>query len=388
MSATPRLAASYFIYFSAVGLFTPFWSPFLADRGFSAIEISWLLAVAAAIRSFGPLLVGWIADVSHPTYVLRAAALLAVASFAVLPAHASLTGFILFSVLYSLSWNSIAPLYDVHTLAHLGAGSSRYGNIRLWGSLGFITASWLGGMVFEHGGYALFPRVLIGLVGLSLLATHLIRPMARSAGIDQSGPGFGASLRSRAGIVSLTIAALMAVSFGAYYVFFSLYLELHGYSKTMIGMLWALGVLAEVLVFAAGQSLLRRFSIRTLFVLAAAGTATRWVIVAVLVDHPLILALSQLLHSLGFAVLHFAIVLSAQRLFPGGMVSRGQAVFSSVGYGFGAMLGNLLAGVMWVAFSPRASYVSAAFIVVLATFLAAVGLRGTVLDNRPARTAV
>jgi PPP family 3-phenylpropionic acid transporter len=101
------------------------------------------------------------------------------------------------------------------------------------------------------------------------------------------------------------------------------------------------------------------------------------------VEYPLALAFAQLLHCLGFAVLHFAMVLSAQRLFPAGLASRGQALFSSVGYGLGGMLGNLLAGVIWVGFSPRTSYVSAAFIVVLAAVLAIVGLRGTVLDSRP-----
>jgi PPP family 3-phenylpropionic acid transporter len=105
-----------------------------------------------------------------------------------------------------------------------------------------------------------------------------------------------------------------------------------------------------------------------------------------LVQHPFALALSQLLHCLGFAVLHYAMVLTAQRLFPETLRSRGQAVFSSVGYGLGGMLGNLLAGVIWVAFSPRASYVTAAFIVVCAAVLAGLGLRGTELDEAQGTT--
>lgn len=387
MSASSRLAASYLIYFAAVGIFTPFWSPYLASRGFNALEISWVLAAAAAVRSFGPLLVGWLADLNHPTRVLRIAAVLALASFAVLPDQACLSGFMVFSVLFSLSWNSVVPLYDVHTLSYLGTGSARYGRIRLWGSVGFIVASWAGGALFEQTGYATLPRLMLVFVALTLLATCFIRPMTRSVQVATQS-SFGASLKSRATIVALLIAVLLAVSFGAYYVFFSLYLGLHGYSKQMIGALWALGVLAEVVVFATGHSLLQRFSIRSLFTLAAAGTCIRWALVAAFVEHPLVLAFSQVLHCLGFAVLHYAIVLSARRLFPAGMESRGQTLFSSMGYGLGGMLGNLLAGVMWVAFSPRASYVSAAFIVVLATVLAAAGLRGTVLDDEPGRAAV
>jgi len=375
-----RLAAGYFAYFAAVGVFTPFWSPYLASQGFSALEISWLLGAAAGVRAVGPVLIGWFADLSHPTRVLRLVALFALLSFVVLPEHARLGGFMAFSVLFSLTWNSVIPLYDVHTLSHLGTGSARYGSIRLWGSLGFIVASWGAGLGFQWLGYSQFRRVLAGLVLLTLVTTLLIQPMMRTAA-SSVREQFTASLRSRAALVSLLVAALIAISFGAYYTFFSLYLERNGYSRGTIGLLWALGVAAEIVVFATGHSLLRRFSIRSLFVLAASGTALRWAAVALLVQHPLALAVSQLLHCLGFAVLHYAIVLTAQRLFRSGLQSRGQAVFSSAGYGLGGMLGNLLAGVMWVGFSPRASYVSAAFIVVLAAILAAVGLRGTELDE-------
>lgn len=383
MTAPARLAASYFVYFAAIGIFTPFWSPYLASRGFSALEISWLLAIAAAVRSCGPVLVGWLADLNHPTWVLRLAALVGVASFAVLPQQSVLAGFMGFSVLYALSWTSIAPLIDVHTLAHLGSGSARYGRIRLWGSIGFIVAAWLGGAFFERMGYAALPRLMLCLVGGTLLATLLVHPIARTAGIVADAP-FGASLRSRATVVSLSVAGLIAISFGAYYVFFTLYLSLHGYGKQTIGGLWALGVIAEVVVFAFGPSLLQRVSIRSLFTLAAAGTCVRWLMVALFVRYPWVLAASQLLHCLGFAILHFAVVLSAKALFPARSANRGQALFNSVGYGAGGMVGSLLAGVMWVEFSPQASYVSAAFIVVLAAALAWVGLQGTVLADRPA----
>jgi PPP family 3-phenylpropionic acid transporter len=257
----------------------------------------------------------------------------------------------------------------------------------LWGSVGFIAASWLGGATFERIGYQAVPTLTVTLVGLTLIATLLIRPLDQASDKHAQGAGFGKAVASRAAIVALASAALIAVSFGAYYVFFSLYLAAHGYSKQAIGLLWALGVIAEVVVFAAGSSLLRRFTIRNLFVAAALGTCIRWWMTALWVAQPVAIACAQLLHCLGFAVLHFAIVLSAQRLFPAGLASRGQALFSSVGYGFGGMAGSLLAGVIWVGFSPRASYVSAAFIVVLAAVLAFVGLRGTVLDSQPSSPA-
>jgi PPP family 3-phenylpropionic acid transporter len=202
-----------------------------------------------------------------------------------------------------------------------------------------------------------------------------------------SSTSFRSALRSRAVLVSLLVAALISMSFGPYYAFFSIYLESFGVGRGTIGFLWALGVVAEIGIFAAGGSVLAKFSIRALLTGAALATAIRWLVIAWFAQHVVLIALVQLLHCMGFAVLHFAIVMSAQRLFPPEAASRGQALFSSVGYGIGGMLGSLFGGVVWSEISPTASYVCAAVVVVLAAFCAAAGLRGTSLDRPAAATA-
>jgi PPP family 3-phenylpropionic acid transporter len=376
-----RLSIAYFVYFSAIGIFAPFWSPYLELQGFDAVEIGLLLGVSAAVRAIGPLAFGWLADSSgRPTAVLRLAALLSVVSFALLPLLSDLGGFLLLTVLFSFGWNAISPSLDAHTLGYLGATSARYGRIRLWGSLGFIALSWLGGFIFELEGYRWVPILMMVFVVATLVSTLSIAPMPLREGASAS-VSFRRAMSSRAVIVALLVACLIALSFGPYYAFFSLYLERFGYSRGVIGFLWALGVLAEVAIFAAGGSILARFSIRTLFIGAAAGTAIRWILIALFVEHIAVVAFAQLLHCMGFAVLHFAIVLTAQRQFPQGAAARGQAVFSSVGYGVGGMLGSFLGGVIWSQISPRAAYLCAAVVVLLATFCAAAGLRRTELDR-------
>jgi len=378
-----RLAVAYLFYFSAIGIYTPFWSPYLALRGFDAFEIGMLLAIAAGVRAVGPLGFGWLADATaRPTAVLRFAALLSVLGFALLPLLSGLTGFIVFTVLFSLGWHSIAPSLDAHTIANIGPTSAQYGRIRLWGSVGFIALSWLGGVLFQRAGYELVPTLMMAFIVATLAATMSIAsaPAVFAAPVPFA---FRAAMRSRAVLVAFLVAALVAMSFGAYYAFFSLYLELHGYSRGTIGLLWALGVLAEIAVFAAGGGVLARYSIRMLFIAATAATALRWILIALFPQHIWVLAGAQLLHCMGFAVLHFAVVLSAQRLFPSAAAGRAQALFSCVGYGIGGMLGSLLSGIIWTSISPQASYLWAAVVVVFATFCAAVGLRNTSLDRIP-----
>ncbi|HVF17176.1 MAG TPA: MFS transporter, partial [Steroidobacteraceae bacterium] len=268
-----RLSGAFFVYFCAIGIYTPFWSPYLALRGFDAFEIGLLLAISAGVRAIGPLVFGWFADASgRPTVVLRVAALLSVLSFALLPLLSTLVGFIVLTVLFSFSWNSIAPSLDAHTVARLGQTSARYGRIRLWGSVGFIALSWMGGVLFQTQGYHWLPPLMMGFVIATLLITMTIVPTPVVSHARASS-SFGSTLRTRPVIVALLVAALISMSFGPYYTFFSIYLESFGFSRGTIGFLWALGVLAEIAIFAAGGSLLARFSIRTLLFAAAIATA-------------------------------------------------------------------------------------------------------------------
>ncbi len=378
-----RLSIAYLVYFCAIGIFTPFWSPYLATRGFDALQIGLLLAIAAGIRSIGPLAFGWLADATgRPTTVLRLAALLSMLSFATLPLLSGFMGFAAMMIAFGFGWNSIAPSLDAHTLARLGPTSARYGRIRLWGSVGFIVVSWLGGVLFERAGYQWVPTLMMAFIVATLASTMSIASAPAPTHL-RSSASFRSALRTRPVLIALLVAALISLSFGPYYAFFSLYLESFGFTRGTIGFLWALGVMAEIGIFAAGGSLLARLSIRTLLISAALATAIRWVVIAFFPQQIALIALVQLLHCMGFAVLHFAIVLTAQRLFPAEAAARGQALFASVGYGVGGMLGSLLGGLVWSAISPSASYLYAAVVVVFAALCAAVGLRGTSLD-RPA----
>lgn len=379
-----RLSIAYFVYFCAIGIYTPFWSPYLALRGFGPVEIGLLLAIAAGVRSIGPLVFAWLADTSgRPTALLRFAALLSLLSFAALPLLSSLFGFIVMMAAFSFGWNSIAPALDARTLGGIGPTSARYGRIRVWGSIGFIVMAWLGGWLFERAGYEWVPILMMAFIVATLAATLSLgsSPVVAAAGTPTS---FRSALRTRPVLVALTVALLISLSFGPYYAFFSLYLESFGISRSVIGFLWALGVIAEIGVFAAGGTLLAKYSIRTLLMAAAIATAVRWSVIALMPQSLFLLALVQLLHCMGFAVLHFAIVLTAQRLFPADAAARGQALFSSVGYGIGGTLGSIAGGLVWSAISPAAAYLFAAVAVVCAALCAALGLRGTSLDRTPA----
>jgi len=152
----------------------------------------------------------------------------------------------------------------------------------------------------------------------------------------------------------------MAAAHGAMYAFYSIYLEAAGYSKAMIGALWTLGVVAEVVVFLRLPQLMRRFSLRALLIASFLCAAVRFAAIGWAVDMLAVLAVAQLLHAATFGAFHAASIAAVHRLFPGRIAGRGQALYSSLTYGVGGAAGTLLAGWTWESLGATPSFLLSA----------------------------
>jgi PPP family 3-phenylpropionic acid transporter len=146
------------------------------------------------------------------------------------------------------------------------------------------------------------------------------------------------------------------------YAFYSIYLDAAGYSKAMIGALWTLGVVAEVIVFLRLPQLMRRFSLRALLIASFLCAAVRFAAIGWGVEILAVLAVAQLLHAATFGAFHAASIAAVQRLFAGRLAGRGQAIYASLTYGLGAAAGTLIAGWSWESLGPSPSFgISALF---------------------------
>ena len=161
---------------------------------------------------------------------------------------------------------------------------------------------------------------------------------------------------------------LLQLSHAPYYSFFSLYLEGHGYSRGVIGLLWALGVLAEVLAFTQTHRLLARFSEYQLIVCCLTLAAVRWCAIAWAVETPVILWSVQSLHAFTFAVFHAAAMQLIFREFGEGQQGQGQALYSAL-WGLGVAIGSWLTGMVWAAWGASVIYSIAALVCLLAWLL-------------------
>lgn len=389
---TPRaaLGAGYFAYFCVVGVFTPYISLWLAGQGHSALVIGQLLALASGLRIVGPFAVAWLFD--HAQSRRRwfvAAAAVATLAWAVVAAWTPLTGgraptlglLALVFALYSLSFNSLMSAYDAFVLDCLGKAQRDYGQLRWWGSAGFIFSSALLGQWLAVAGSAVVLwGMLAGGVAAVLAFLHLPGDPPRTAAPAPAG-AVAAALRQPLVWVFVGVGFLQQAGFGAYYTFFSLYLQQHGYGARHIGLLWAWGVVAEIAVFLAGPWLVARLRLRVLLQLALLGTALRWLLLASTVDHVVVTWLAQTLHLAGFGLFHTVGVLLLPRLLPAGAAARAQALSGSLAWGLGGMAGSLFAAVIWNGSGPAAAFFASAGLATAAAALAWAGLRGAFMER-------
>jgi MFS transporter, PPP family, 3-phenylpropionic acid transporter len=342
-----RLAGFYFCYFAYIGSFAPYFALYLESLGYSPALIGITLAVPPATRIVAPYLWAHLADRYRRRVWIASGAGLA-GSVAYLGVFLGTDPAWLFAciALWCFFWSAALPLMETTTLDHLRGRTGDYGRIRLWGSVGFIAAVVGVGWILDRTAIALLLWILAAtLAGILICIWRLPEPERER---DPSGrSGIGQVLKRPEVIALIAACMLMALAHGPYYAFFSIHLVDLGYSKTAIGGLWAIGVVAEIGVFAGLPWLYRSFSTRQLLVASFALTVLRFLLIGWASHVAALLLLAQVLHAASFGVFHSAALATVHTLFRGGSQSRGQAVYSSLSFGLGGTLGGLGSGLAW-----------------------------------------
>lgn len=361
MDALPRLAGFYFAYFCHLGAFVAYFSLWLDARGYSPAEIAAVLAVPQFVRIVAPAAWGWFADLwgvrvpgGRPGLVALLS-LLAALCLALLMSATSLQAVFVFAALTALFTSGVLPLVEATTLGALGARIERYGPVRLWGSVGFIASVLAVGSLLDRQPVAVLLPIVTALMLLAAV-TALALPQGHFAPPQEGAPGLRRVLRDARVAALFSACFCMSVAHGALYVFYSIYLVDAGYSKTVVGLLWTLGVVAEIALFLGLPVLFRSFTLRALLLASFAAAALRFVAIGWGVGSLALLAAAQLLHALTFGAYHCAAVAAVHRLFTGALAVRGQALYASLSYGLGGAFGMLLSGWSWSALGPELTF--------------------------------
>lgn len=375
-----RLSGFYLFYFALLGAWLPFWPLYLRDLGFGAEAIGYLSGIAMATKVIAPNLWGWLADRSgRRMAIIRGGSLLALVIFLAVFINQSFWWLVAVVTGFSFFWNAVLAQFEVVTLSHLHGQYPRYSRVRVWGSIGFIAAVAGLGWLFDRISVGFLPWVLAGLLAGIWLSTLSVDEQSGFSAPRTERRSVGAILREPGVIAFFLVCALLQISHGPYYTFFSVWLEMHDYSRTATGLLWSLGVLAEVVVFVVMHRLMQRVSLRAILLASLALSVLRWWLIATYVESLPILLFAQLLHAATFGSFHAFAVEFVRRRFDG-REGQGMALYSGLSFGAGGALGAIGSGWLWDA-APHLTFELASVAALVALFIALVWIRRPALGE-------
>jgi PPP family 3-phenylpropionic acid transporter len=365
-----KLSSFYFWYLAALGAFTPFFARWLHELGLQGVAIGAVMAMWYLSRILAPPAWGALcARSSHPLRWLQFGCVAMTICFAGFLWARGFWPLLLTMLAFGSFANAVLPQFEAITLDRLGQRRHLYGRIRLWGSLGFLAVAVGYGPLLDVTGIAALP-----LLTLPLLVATVVAALANGRldhAIDSAPvPRLREVLRRREVRAFFLMALLMQAAFGPFYVVYTLHLAQSGHSGLVIGLLWGLGVFAEILVFFFMGQVFRRWNTDGILLLCLAASVVRWIVVGGWPESLVLMALAQCVHALSFGAFHAACMQRVTEFFPGRLGQHGQGIMFGFSSGVGGVLGALMAGGLWQLGGGRAAFFASSAICAFAWLLA------------------
>lgn len=379
----------FFALFTAPGVHLPYFPLWLEARGFDAEQIAIVLGAPMALRVFTTPLISALADRARDRAdVLIAAVLLAFVMSLAYFGVQSFAAVLGASLLLAVPWTPHPPLTDSVALSGVRRFGSNYAHMRIWGSGSFLLANVAGGLLISAYGAGMVPVLISGGLFLTAAAALCMPRLGRPRRVSPlSGLAFQNVQRtpwSRYFLLGVAGAGVINASHGFLYGFVSIYWKSIGLDESVFGLLWAVSVASEVLMFMAFTRLFRRMATPRILVLAGLGAVVRWV--AYPLVGPLGLGIAgflavQALHAFSTAL----ILLGVQKLIAEEVGEEKMGAAQGIAYfanGVSMALVTLVSGTIYEALGSGGFFVMAAVagagiaLVCLGAFSAPQGRRG------------
>ena len=398
-----RLACFYGALFLILGVHLPYLPVWLDVRGLTAVEIAVVTAAPLFLRVFITPAAAMVADRTgrHRTLINALAWLALLLALGLAQMH----GFwpiLIFAVPLAIAFSTIIPLTETIAVAGVRAHGLDYGRMRLWGSLTFVAAGFVGGwLIDEVGGNVVIGCIVAGVAATVASAWFLPERASRSPPLGEEGsrvgaiptadapdsppPGLPHKERGAAGGMGLGmeearrlvgspvfVAFLVAVgaaqgAHGMFYTFGALAWHAEGISSAWVGTLWAIAIAGEVALFAYSGAVVRRLGPVTLMVSATAAATARWALMSLSPPLAALIPL-QTLHTLTYGGSHLAAMHFIARAVPEGAQGTAQALYATVASGVVMGCATLASGWLYARVGAHAYLAMAA--------LAAIGFAG------------
>lgn len=353
MSAAFRLSLHFGGMFLVIGIMMPFWPVWLSHKGLTSTEIGMVLAAGSIVRVFLSPLIARLCDRlgerKRPIIVLSVMALLLFLPFIFLDDFVPI---LMLQACFAGILGPLMPLSDSLSMIGVRKHGIDYGRVRLWGSLTFIVgASGVG--FFLKGADPDMIWIAIAVAILLAVFCSLSLPDFRAPAADKNSAPLTRVLGDKTFLVFVGATACIQGSHALYYGFGTLHWLHQGLGEGVIGLLWAEGVIAEIILFVYAANAVRRIGAARLIALGGLACLIRWALMAHADTLPLIVAL-QLLHAFTFGAAHLGAVYFIADRMPDEVSATAQTVYALLVSGLGIGLTSSVAGHLYEDFEGQA----------------------------------
>lgn len=366
----------YLWYFLGTGVYITYVALYLRSIGLSGAQIGFMMSLLPLAGIALQPIWGFLSDRYRWRKRLLVLSLLASSLIAPSVVFAHSFGLLLVLIVaLSVALSPAIPLSDATTLEWLSQHEGSYGAVRIYGSIGFLAGSLLGGSLLTAYGI----RLLFPLYGLFLATTclfSLTAPPQHAVATAAHRGSMRLVLRNRIVMLFLALAAVGYGTYAAYNTFFPLYLQGLGASTTVVGVAVALASLSELPVMGLSGRFIARFGVKPLLLIGLGAAAVRWLSYGLLHDYRLAL-IFQLLHGLSFAAVYVAGVTFMDQQVPAHLRSTGQTLFYGATFGVGTVVGANVFGSLF-----DRVHANGIFLVAAVVCAVAVAAMGVCLPNR------
>ncbi len=354
-----RLAAFYFAYFAMMGVIIPYWPVWLQSRGLSAVEIGIVLAASRWLSVGTTPLIAQFADRRGESRRLLLVLMAGVAAgYAANSAAYQFWLILLISVYTSALIRAAMPVGDAMTLMYVVRRQVDYGRVRLWGSISFIGATFLGGELLGAWDADAVLWAIFAFAASTAVVVFFL-PDTRNERTPRQRGALRRLVREPTLLTFLAAAALLSSSHAVLYAFGTIHWRDAGINDRIIGLLWAEGVIAEILLFAVGGAFMRRIRPADAMLMGAAGGILRWVVLGYSTDLVALFAV-QILHGLTFGAAHLGAMAFVAQAAPKGYTATMQSLYNAVGVAGFSALAMIFVGPLYESMGGQAYYVMAA----------------------------
>jgi PPP family 3-phenylpropionic acid transporter len=338
-----RIALYYAAFYGANGVFLPFWPVWLLSRGLNAVDIGIIFACTSAARVVTAPLVAQIADRRgdrKPLIVIFAA--ISALLYLLYPVSQDFAILLVVSIFASATWFAGSPLGESLTIIAASREGFEYARVRLWGSIAFIAIAVGAGHLLE--GRDANTIYVVGLVVVIVMfASTLGLPNPKVEASTSSAFPLLEVLRQPSFLLFLAAAGCVQSSHGVYYAFATIHWRSAGLDDALIGLLWAEGVIAEIVLFAFAVSVLRKLEPEKLILLGGLAGLVRWSILAS-TDWLPVLIIVQVLHAFTFGAAHLGAIHFMARAIPAQLSATAQSVYAAAVMGIASGGSMFLSG--------------------------------------------